>query len=107
MLLRIISRSLDADQPRRGKAAPVNALRPARTLCLRKVLRLIPTLSKPIVPPGSEFANRAIAKKISAQPPQGTLTLFSYPSRELFRRGVFSTRHFWLRRKYQQDCKAV
>src|SRR6266511_386546 len=71
MLLRIISRSLDADQPRRGKAAPVNALRPARTLCLRKVLRLIPALSKPIVPPGSEFANRAIAKKFSAQPPQG------------------------------------
>src|SRR6266511_6419529 len=70
MLLRIISRSLDADQPRRGKAAPVNALRPARTLCLRKVLRLIPALSKPIVPPGSEFANRAI-EKFSAQRPQG------------------------------------
>src|SRR6185436_376047 len=49
MLLKIISRSLLADQLSRGDAA-ARAPRPARAPCFKNVLRLILSPSKPIAP---------------------------------------------------------
>src|SRR5262245_25454182 len=84
MLLKIISRSLDADQAKRGRDVPESALRPASAVCLREVLRLIPGLSKPILPPGSESANRGKNEIFSATADVVALLDFHIPAENLF-----------------------